>query len=144
MASKKKKKIKRRRKYLKEITQQDNKKISISEAVFRITNSFLQKNLPPGEKLPPVEKIVPIAIIGWNFSLFPENTQSDLYENIENTLPPEIDALGFASVMELIEKFADEKRSLYPDVNRLIQEYKFRTNVLGEKVLDVSSVPIKK
>jgi hypothetical protein len=91
-----------------------------------------------------VGKIVPIAVIGWNYSLFPENSQSDLYENIENTLPSDIDALGFASIMELIEKMADEKRSLYPDVNRMIQGYKFRTNALGEKVLDVTTVSIQK
>lgn len=143
MASKNKKN-KRRLKYLKENARNDNEKLSISEAVFRMTNSFLQKNLPPGAKLPPVEKIVPIAIISWNFSLFPDNSQSDLYEDIETALPPDIDALGFASIMELIEKMADEKRSLYPDVNRLIQKYQFRTNALGEKVLDVFSVPIQK
>ncbi len=76
--------------------------------------------------------------------MFPDNSQSDLYEDIETALPPDIDALGFASIMELIEKMADEKRSLYPDVNRLIQKYQFRTNALGEKVLDVFSVPIQK
>ena len=139
-----KKKSKRRQRYSKERSKQDNKKLSISEAVFRITNSFLQKNLALGEKLPPVEKVIPIAIIAWNYSLFPENSQSDVYENIENTLPPDIDALGFASIMELIEKMADEKRSLYPDVNRMIQGYRFRKNTLGEKVLDVTSVSIQK
>jgi hypothetical protein len=144
VVSKKKKKSKQRQRYSKERSRQDNKKLSISEAVFRITNSFLQKNLPPEEKLPPVEKIIPIAIIGWNYFLFPESSQSNLYETIENTLPPDIDALGFASIIELIEKMADEKRSLYPDVNRMIQGYKFRTNTLGEKVLDVTSVSIQK
>jgi len=143
LAAKKNKLSKQQKKRRRELKKLKNETLSISDAVFRITNTFLQKNLAPGEKMPPMEHIVPFAIIGWNYSLLPNDLQEGLYDGVEDTLPPEIDAIGVSTVIELIDKFADEKRLLYLGVKRMIKEYKFRTDEFGEQFLDVTSVDIE-
>ncbi len=143
MSSKKKNLSRQQKKHRKELKKKQDENISISASIFDITNSFLQKKIAPGVELPLMEQIVPFAIIGWNWSLIPKENQESLYNSIGDVVPPEIDAIGVVSLIELIDIFAKEKRLLFPDVKKMVKDYKFRTDEFGEKFLDVTSVDIE-
>ncbi len=144
MAPKKKKLTKQQKKFKREFKkkQDENPSISISEAVLNIVDSFLRKYLAPEEPLPPMEVIVNLAVLGWNHSFLSEENQQNIYDSIDDNSPPEFGAKLSAEVTGLINKFAAEKRLLYPNVKRMITEHKYRTDEFGEKLLNVSSVDI--
>ncbi len=147
MAPKKKKLTKQQKKFKRQFKRQFKKKQdenpNLSGALSNIAKSFFRKNLAPEDPLPPFEETMLLAMMGWNHSLLPEERQRNVYDSLEDTLPSEFGVKGVSTVVDLIDKFATEKRLLYPNVMRKITDPKFKTNELGEKALEVSFVDIE-
>ncbi len=142
MAPKKKKLTKQQKKFKRAFKKKQDENPSIADAIFNIANSFQQTDLAPEGSSPSIEVLIALAIIGWNHSLLPEESQRNVYDSVEDNLPTEFGTKGVADMVGLIDIFAAEKQRLYPDIKKTVEDYKIRIDSNGNKVLDVTSVPI--
>jgi len=136
MSKKKKKKQKIKRLFKPKIKDDAN----ISEAIVQITNSFLE-NIEDDFK-PPFRTMLGLSIIAWNISLFPDNKQGNVYEQVISQIPKAIGAEKVAALVVVVEKLIEEKNKYFPDIKRIIQSYDISENKDGFK-LDIKSAPIK-
>ncbi|MBN1931486.1 MAG: hypothetical protein JW786_07755 [Desulfobacterales bacterium] len=116
------------------------KSVDISEAILTITNSFIENNLH--DEISNLRSLISLSVIAWNVSLYPESNQKDLHDQITKRLPDTFSADTIAGFATIIEKIMNEKKKLYPDVNRLIEKH--TVSYLDDKIeIDVKSIPFK-
>lgn len=114
----------------------------ISEAIIKIADSFIHKYLD-SSKTSRVD-VVRIAVISWNLSFFNDEQKLRIYDNIEKDVPDTIDLVGFAGMMDFLERLAQEKNELYPNIRRMITKHEIRCNDDGGFELDITSIPFSK
>jgi len=136
MATKKRKKKSRKLNKLENIKRRTD--ANISEAIIKITNSFIENNLD--EAVPDFQLMLNLSVITWNISIFPKVNQEIIYGQIAEMFPQDFSAKDISGFVTIIEKIIDEKRKYYPGVNRLIEKIDISI-VDGNIKLDVRSIP---
>ncbi len=113
--------------------------IKISAVILKLVEPSIRKYWGNEVKL---RGIITLAVIAWNLTFLTQKNQIEMQEMlIEELLPKDFDALDVSAMIEFLENFQEQKRSLYPDIKTFIMGYDLRFD--GENMhLDISSLPL--
>ncbi len=109
----------------------------MSEIIFDFAQPLLAVATSPTEQ----KKAISTAIIGWNLSLLPKKAQSDQISKIKKILDSENNSDHFSNEgLEIFNYLIARKKTLFPEVNRMVADYEFVETPTGFHLNVVSNI----
>lgn len=114
--------------------------VKMSEVILRIAEPYVKKYWNNYNR---VYTLISLAVIVWNFTLFPEDKWETYYDMlIDHLLPPDSSGEEVASLMQCVDTLIERKKKYFPDIRRFITNYEVL--VSGDNItLNIESVPLK-